>query len=179
MTTGRFKKTLKEHPAVVQRRNRAYMLMMIGDDAEKRARFLASHPEGNLPALPKTRGPRKPSAGPSEHQVQSAVISWWHWACGGYKLPEFALFAVPNGGARDPITGAKLKREGVRPGVPDLVLAAPRDQFHGLLIEMKVGDNKPSDKQQEFIEYLQGAGYCTSVHWTADSAIEAIKEYLR
>lgn len=35
---------------------------------------------------------------------------------------ETLLFAVPNGGGRDALTGAILQGEGVRPGVSDLIL---------------------------------------------------------
>lgn len=116
--------------------------------------------------------------GPSEHQEQVAVIQWWAVACHGYGLPAFSLFAVPNGGARDPITGSRLKAEGVRPGALDLILAKPMDQFHGLFIEMKVKPNRLTPGQEEFIAHLQSVGYAASAHWSADSAIEAIKEYL-
>lgn len=36
------------------------------------------------------------------------------------------LFAIPDGGRRDAVTGAHLKAEGVRAGVPDMFLAVPR-----------------------------------------------------
>lgn len=71
-----------------------------------------------------------------------------------------------------------LKREGVRRGTPDLMLAKPHRDRAGLFIEMKVGDNKPSDEQKAFIAYLEGAGYKCAVHWSADAAIKEIEEYL-
>lgn len=114
----------------------------------------------------------------SEHQEQSAVISWWWLAHKSYNLPPFALFAVPNGGARDAITGSRLKAEGVRRGALDLILAKPSGDKHGLFIEMKVGDNKPTPEQKDYIDYLLSVGYEVSVHWNADSAISAIKSYL-
>src|SRR5258708_6266486 len=86
---------------------------------------------------------------PSEHQSQTAGISWWALACKGYELPPFALFAIPNGGARDPITGSRLKQEGVRPGILDLMLAVKRGDFGGLFIEMKKLGNQPSPAQKE------------------------------
>src|SRR5690606_27339000 len=95
-----------------------------------------------------------------------------------YGVPSFALFAVPNGGARDVITGSKLKAEGVRRGALDLVLAKPTARFSGLFLEMKVGSNKPTPEQDQFITYLTGAGYRASVHWSADSAIKEIQWYL-
>lgn len=114
----------------------------------------------------------------SEHQEQSTVVSWWFHAHKDYGLPEFALFAIPNGGARDVITGARLKQEGVRRGVLDLMLAKPMNPHAGLFIEMKVGDNQPSDHQKAFMEYLEGAGYKCAVHWSARTAIEEIEKYL-
>src|SRR5688572_6150019 len=69
---------------------------------------------------PKRDRIRRPSdgkpVGPTEHQEQCAVIQWWGHAHHSYQLPVFALFAIPNGGARDVITGARLKAEGVRRG---------------------------------------------------------------
>lgn len=135
-----------------------------------------------LAALPPKREIRRPvdkrPVGPSEHQVQAAVITWWHLQHGLYGLPVFALFAVPNGGARDAITGSLLKAEGVRTGALDLILAKPTAQYHGLFIEMKVGNNRPTIDQSATMDYLDNAGYKTSVHWTAESAITEIKEYL-
>lgn len=132
--------------------------------------------------FPKQSQVRRPvdgkSVGASEHQLQSAVIAWWDLACSSYGLPPIALFAIPNGGARDVITGARLKAEGVRRGVVDLFLARPVGAYRGFFIEMKAGDNKPSPHQNEFIAYVKDAGYWTGVFWDSESAISAIKEYL-
>lgn len=115
---------------------------------------------------------------PTEHQEQVTLIQWWRLAHAQYQLPELALFAVPNGGARDAITGKLLKDEGVRAGALDLILAAARKGFHGLFVEMKVGDNKPSPNQLAFIEYLTSAGYKCAVHWSSKTAQQEIEEYL-
>ena len=49
-----------------------------------------------------------------------------HYAVAKYlalALPAKAFFFhVPNGGARNPVTGAKLKRMGTVPGVPDFIV---------------------------------------------------------
>lgn len=147
------------------------------DDPEKKARALA-----HIQTVPKKREIRRPVDGKpvtaSEHQEQSAVITWWGHVHKRYGLPEKALFAIPNGGARDIITGAKLKREGVRKGVLDLELVVASKGYHGLFLEMKVGDNKPSPDQKEYIEYLTQAGYKATVHWSSHSAIAEISDYL-
>lgn len=131
---------------------------------------------------PKRERVRRPvdgqPVGPTEHQEQCAVIQWWRNVHPLYNVPEFALFAVPNGGARDAITGARLKSEGVRSGALDLILAIPSAAYAGLFIELKVRNNQPSDKQKAFVEYLNGAGYKAIVHWSADAVIAEIKEYL-
>src|SRR5258707_3449513 len=49
------------------------------------------------PEKPKRKRSVRDELVPSEHQAQCAVISWWRLACVGDGLPEFALFAVPNG----------------------------------------------------------------------------------
>ena len=61
------------------------------------------------------------------------------------------LFAVPNGGLRSKTEAARLKAAGVKAGVPDIMLAVARCGFHGLFIEMKVGKNKTSAAQDEWI----------------------------
>lgn len=174
------KRPFREHPAVVQRRNRAYLDATAPTEGPGRERFEKMWPESDLPPLPKKRGPRPKSAGNSEHQEQSAVIDWWSLAHKQYGVPEFSLFAVPNGGARDAITGFRLKAEGVRPGTPDLVLAVPTQAFRGLFLEMKKIDGaKAPPEQIAFRDYLRAVGYSAGVYYGADIAIKAIEEYLR
>ena len=73
---------------------------------------------------------------PTEEAEQTAVIEWA--TIMEKQFPELALLHhCPNGEARNPIIGAKLKRMGVKAGVPDLFLPVPRGGFHGLWIEMK------------------------------------------
>jgi hypothetical protein len=142
----------------------------------------ANGKDGPVIVPPKAHKIRRPSDNkpirPTEHQEQCAVIKWWWQVHKMYGLPVFALFAVPNGGARDVITGARLKAEGVRRGVYDLILAKPTSIYGGLFLEMKAGDNKPSEDQVSFGQYLTEAGYKASVHWSAQSAIEEIESYL-
>ena len=127
---------------------------------------------------PKKRAARQPSAEPSEHQSQAAVIKWWAIASLKYKLPQFALFAIPNGGARGQITGALLKAEGLRRGCPDLMLAAPISGIHGLYIEMKRKGESLSPDQKAFAAYLSEKNYWVRACWSAEEAIDQIISYL-
>lgn len=135
-------------------------------------------PENWLNSVPPKR-PRAPSVIPSEHSEQVTVIHFWRHACHTFKLPEFALFAVPNAGLRDPIQGAWLKAEGMRRGVPDLMLATRTQAYAGLFIELKRLDGRPSPEQQTIGAYLLNAGYAWKVCRGAGEAIEEIRWYLK
>jgi hypothetical protein len=142
--------------------------------------YAGASPKGVAPIPRRTRAqnkPRDPKLA-TEHQEQTAVIQWWNLSCAKYGLPAIALFAIPNGGARDYVTGAMLKAEGVRRGVFDLMLAKPASGFHGLYLEMKVGANKASDDQLAFKAYLESVGYKALICYSAEVAISHIEEYL-
>ena len=113
-----------------------------------------------------------------EHQHQVAVIDWWAWMHKGYGLPEFALFAVPNGGDRHPAVAGKLKAEGTRAGIPDLVFPVARGAFHGLVIEMKSAAGKHSPAQKEVLAWFVVQDWRVHTCYSAESAIKALKAYL-
>lgn len=119
----------------------------------------------------------------AEHAEQVAVVSWARLQTG--RWPELRLlFAVPNGAslAGGPAQRARqmhrLKAEGLNPGVPDMWLPVARKGYHGLVIEMKAGANKPSDKQADWLDALTEQGYLALACWGADEAIDALREYL-
>lgn len=114
----------------------------------------------------------------TEHDEQAAVIEWAEAMRS--RIPELALlFAVPNGGYRHPATAARLKREGVRAGVPDLCLPVPRGKWHGLFIEMKAGGNKPTPEQRDWLSLLTSQGYRAVVANGAEMAKAVIETYLK
>jgi hypothetical protein len=117
----------------------------------------------------------------SEHGAQAALFCWASTQL--IKRPQLNyLFAIPNGGARDKITAAKLKAEGVKSGVPDIMLAAPSSRdgivWHGLFIELKVGKNKPTNEQEKWLRELSYQGYYTAVCNGWEHARDTIKLYL-
>lgn len=113
----------------------------------------------------------------SEATEQEALITWCRIFENRY--PELKMiYHIPNGGSRNRLEAANLKRQGVKAGVPDLCLPVPKDGYHGLYIEMKYGKNKPTDNQEEWLESLRQYGYKTVVCYGADEARETIKQYI-
>jgi hypothetical protein len=88
------------------------------------------------------------------------------------------IFAIPNGGLRTKIQGAILKAEGVRPGVPDLMLPVARGGACGLFVEMKYGDGRVSREQAHRVDELVKDGYACLVAWGAGAAIEYTQMYI-
>lgn len=108
---------------------------------------------------------------------QEALFTW-----AGYNMrlmPELEyMHHIPNGGKRDAATAVALKRQGVKAGVPDVMLPAARAGFHGLYIELKAGKNTTTKKQKEWLEYLRQQGYYTAVCYSWQLAAELIEKYL-
>ena len=88
------------------------------------------------------------------------------------------MFAVPNGGKRPIGTAKKMKAEGVKSGVPDVFLAVPKNDKHGLFIEMKYGKNKMSANQVWWTNSLKVEGYAVAVCYSFEEARDSIKKYL-
>lgn len=80
-----------------------------------------------------------------EHRLQCACVNWFNIQ---FPSRRGLLFAVPNGGRRDAVTGAKLKAEGVVSGVSDLILLEPNGLFTSLCIEMKTPVGRQSTSQR-------------------------------
>lgn len=114
----------------------------------------------------------------TEAQEQRFLFQWAGLAEQQY--PELKLLHhIPNGGKRDARTAANLKKEGVKAGVLDICLPVAKDAYCGLYIELKVGKNKPSIKQKEWIEALKEQGYKVEVCYGWIKAREVIESYLK
>ena len=113
-----------------------------------------------------------------EHKEQKALIKWA--GLQSKTIPALKLlFAIPNGGARHIAVATKLKAEGVRRGVPDLMLPVANGTFHGLFIEMKkVNGGRASKEQIEWQTALQLEGYQSLICEGWLDAKESIEIYL-
>lgn len=106
----------------------------------------------------------------SEHASQVALISWLEQT-----YPDIWFFAIPNGGRRGKLEAMRMKQEGVRPGVPDLMIPALR-----LFIEMKRQEGgSESDNQKQWRSYLNGCGYTSVVCHGHKEAIKIIVDMVK
>ncbi len=113
----------------------------------------------------------------TEHRIQVALFKWAATASATH--PELRLmFAIPNGGARNAITGALLKAEGVKSGVPDIFLPHAVAPHHGLFVEMKTPEGRTSAAQREWLSALSRQGYAVYTAYGLEEAIGAITRYL-
>lgn len=133
--------------------------------------------QGHAVDFPVRKARKKPDN--EESRIQQDVIKWWHdnHEYLGVKN-EKLLCAIPNGGMRNPIIGAVMKREGLRSGFPDLVLFVMRRGFGALIIEMKKPDGIVRPDQREVMLSLNQEGYSVNTCFSFAEAIQTVVYYL-
>ena len=110
---------------------------------------------------------------PTEYQEQSIVVKY----CTLKKIP---IFHIPNGSYKSVTARTKSKQEGLKAGVPDLMIPVANKNHHGLFIEMKrVKNSKVSVHQKQWIELLNKQGYKAIVCYGSSAAIKEIEEYIK
>lgn len=125
----------------------------------------------------------------AEDKLQAACVKWFR-----LQYPQYTIFAIPNGGNRNAITGAMLKKTGTLAGVADLFLMASSvywrnridnlpgkvaERHHGLFIEMKVGKNGQTATQKKFQQQAEYQGYKYVICRSFDEFRNEIENYLR
>lgn len=106
----------------------------------------------------------------TEAQIQAAVLQ--HLQLTGAK--GIVFFSVPNEGKRTASTAAKLKANGLRAGVPDLMLI--RDgRAYGL--ELKTETGRISPAQRACHAEFTSAGATVSVAFGLDDAIATLRKW--
>ena len=108
----------------------------------------------------------------TEYQLQKAV-------CKYLDLSNILYCASMNGQYQKYQSQRnKAKATGMKKGVPDLFIYEPRGQYHGLAIELKVGYNKPTKEQLEWIEQLNKRKYKAVVCRGIDETLFELQNYL-
>lgn len=121
----------------------------------------------------------RPNLNPTEAQEQEWLFQWAQ-AMKVLRWPELELmFHVPNGGSRNRIEAARLKAQGVKPGVPDIFLPVARKGRHGLFIELKrkVG-GQVSPEQNKMLGELNRQGFMAVVCKGWNAAADVIEDYM-
>lgn len=115
----------------------------------------------------------------SEAQLQADLIDWCVSLCNHPPFKDLELiYHCPNGGSRNEKEAANLKRQGVKAGVPDLFLPVARGGYFGLYIELKVGKNKATENQEEWIAKLRQQGFACWVIHSAKAAQDCLTQYI-
>ena len=65
---------------------------------------------------------------------------------------DYRAFAIPNGGLRNKITAARMKREGVKAGVPDIQIIAKGGA--SALIELKASKGSLNEAQKDWADWF-------------------------
>ncbi|MES2459867.1 MAG: VRR-NUC domain-containing protein [Armatimonadota bacterium] len=120
--------------------------------------------------------PKEPDPPEAWHQEQIFRMAELNKA----EHPELAdLFHPPNGGFRHKATGAALKRQGEKAGIPDIYLDHARGGYFGLRVELKrFREGVPSDEQKRRLLRLQACGYRAVVAYGWRIAWAEILRYL-
>lgn len=103
------------------------------------------------------------------------LVNWFH-----HQFPELAedFHHFANERRCSIQQGRLLKRMGVKKGVADFFLALPINGKAGLWIELKVGKNKLSKEQKEFLARKVSRGYEAFCAHGLDDAKVLIMTYL-
>ena len=114
----------------------------------------------------------------TEAELQEHVVHLMR----AYGRPEVCWFAVANGEQRSRSVGARLKRQGVIAGAPDMVFLI-KGVFYG--IELKTNIGKVSTLQRMFGNWIEAAGgtyhVCYGIYQAFDclQAIGALPNHVK
>ena len=122
---------------------------------------------------------------PTEDDEQAALFYYLDSQTGKY--PDLALaYHVPNGANYGPnpklrvIQATRMRRIGLKKGVPDVVIPIARGGYHGLYIEMKrtKQGSEWTEEQKWYAMALTRQGYKTELCYGATPAIKAVADYM-
>ena len=103
----------------------------------------------------------------TEHEIQRAAVQWIR------QNTPFLVYAIPNGGKRGRLAGARLVVEGMVAGMPDLHIPALR-----LWIEMKTASGAVSPVQKKIHERLRSEGQTVAVCRSVDEVMAAVNKQI-
>jgi hypothetical protein len=109
-----------------------------------------------------------------EDHLQIQLSRWLR-----YQYPNVIWLHPQNEGRRSPFERYLYKQLGCLTGASDMLIFEAKGSYHGLAIELKVGNNKPTPRQQEFITTMREKGWWADVVWEFDAAVQLIDWYMK
>jgi hypothetical protein len=88
--------------------------------------------------------------------------------------PGWIFTHIGHGGLRTKTTAIQLKRAGLMPGWPDLILLSPDGRPH--FLELKRRGGKLSDAQKRFAAWCREHGVRFEYHDSFDGALKTLRE---
>lgn len=107
-----------------------------------------------------------------EDRLQKSVATYLNYM-------GMTWFHVANERSTSPRTGANLKKKGVKPGIPDVIILDQKHGFNGMVIELKVGKKKPTDAQLQWLEKFETLGWKTAVCYDFESVVTLVEWYTK
>jgi len=112
-----------------------------------------------------------------ERELQKACFKFL-----GYVYPKVFAIHIPNEGVSGKgglKYGAIKKQEGVKAGMPDVLIFENKGGFNGFAVELKVKGGKISKKQLDALEGLKMRDWNIAVVWNIDAFIEVVNKYMK
>jgi hypothetical protein len=129
---------------------------------------IASAGQLNLFKGKRQRGLRPPP--PLEFATQCALAdTLQRWG-----NPEWFWSHLPSGDKRHPITAMRLKRMGLRRGLPDFIFLC--SDGHTAWLELKRPNGKLSVEQAAFLDFCQARGDSVLLARTYDDAVALLQD---
>lgn len=138
---------------------------------------------------PRRKRSLKTDGTPRKHPVdwegnEQAVLIRWLLGESKRGTPVGALYDVtyhpPNGGLRNRREAGRLKKQGVKAGVSDMVVMDARGGWHGLYLEFKATPPRHaslSESQRGWLALAEQRGYCAALARGLEEAKAVLREY--
>jgi hypothetical protein len=114
----------------------------------------------------------------TEYQIHASVLAYLRST-----LPSgWMVVHVPNGGSRNPIEAARLKKLGVMAGWPDISIYGARTGSNGYIpyagfMEVKSKGGRIQPSQHNVMDRLKDAGFDVAVIRSVEDARECVKAW--
>jgi len=108
----------------------------------------------------------------NEDKHQEALAQW-------LDLRGLRWFHPPNGGQRNRIVAGKLKAQGVKAGVPDVIITTPvpnRPEVRGVALELKTEKGRLSSSQRQWLDGLEADGWVCLVGYGRRDAVAHVEK---